>query len=135
MIEVKDLTFSYRGKKKKQALRGLTFTVKEGEIFGFLGPNGSGKSTTQKLLTGILRGYGGFVSLFGEALSAAPSPSFYEKIGVLFEFPYLYTNLSAVDNLKYFASFYPSQRLRTVVDWLEQLEFKKDFLTKAVSSY
>ena len=135
MIEVKDLTFSYRGKKKKQALRGLTFTVKEGEIFGFLGPNGSGKSTTQKLLTGILRGYGGFVSLFGEALSAAPSPSFYEKIGVLFEFPYLYTNLSAVDNLKYFASFYPSQRVRNVMELLEQLEFKKDFLTKPVSSY
>ncbi len=135
MIEVKDLTFSYRSKKKKQALRGLTFTVKEGEIFGFLGPNGSGKSTTQKLLTGILRGYGGFVSLFGEALSAAPSPSFYEKIGVLFEFPYLYTNLSAVDNLKYFASFYPSQRVRNVMELLEQLEFKKDFLTKPVSSY
>lgn len=135
MIEVKDLTFSYRGKKKKQALRGLTFTVKEGEIFGFLGPNGSGKSTTQKLLTGILRGYGGFVSLFGEALSAAPSSSFYEKIGVLFEFPYLYTNLSAVDNLKYFASFYPSQRVRNVMELLEQLEFKKDFLTKPVSSY
>ncbi len=135
MIEVKDLTFSYRGKKKKQALRGLTFTVKEGEIFGFLGPNGSGKSTTQKLLTGILRGYGGFVSLFGEDLSAALSPSFYEKIGVLFEFPYLYTNLSAVDNLKYFASFYPSQRVRNVMELLEQLEFKKDFLTKPVSSY
>ena len=135
MIEVKDLTFSYRSKKKKQALRGLTFTVKEGEIFGFLGPNGSGKSTTQKLLTGILRGYGGFVSRFGEALSAAPSPSFYEKIGVLFEFPYLYTNLSAVDNLKYFASFYPSQRVRNVMELLEQLEFKKDFLTKPVSSY
>ena len=135
MIEVKDLTFSYRGKKKKQALRGLTFTVKEGEIFGFLGPNGSGKSTTQKLLTGILRGYGGFVSLFGGGVSAAPSPSFYEKIGVLFEFPYLYTNLSAVDNLKYFASFYPSQRVRNVMELLEQLEFKKDFLTKPVSSY
>ena len=135
MIEVKDLTFSYRGKKKKQALRGLTFTVKEGEIFGFLGPNGSGKSTTQKLLTGILRGYGGFVSLFGEDLSVALSPSFYEKIGVLFEFPYLYTNLSAVDNLKYFASFYPSQRVRNVMELLEQLEFKKDFLTKPVSSY
>ena len=55
MIEVKDLTFSY-GKDKK-ALHGLNFTVKDGEIFGFLGPNGSGKSTTQKILTGILKGY------------------------------------------------------------------------------
>ena len=52
MIEVKDLTFSYG--KNKQALHGLTFSVRDGEIFGFLGPNGSGKSTTQKILTGIL---------------------------------------------------------------------------------
>ena len=54
MIEVKDLTFSYG--KGKQALHGLNFTVGDGEIFGFLGPNGSGKSTTQKILTGILKG-------------------------------------------------------------------------------
>ena len=53
MIEVKDLTYSYG--KEKRALHGLTFTVKDGEIFGFLGPNGSGKSTTQKILTGILK--------------------------------------------------------------------------------
>ena len=51
MIEVKDLTFSYG--KDKQVLHGLTFSVKDGEIFGFLGPNGSGKSTTQILLTRI----------------------------------------------------------------------------------
>lgn len=58
MIEVKDLTFSYG--KDKQALHGLNFNVKDGEIFGFLGPNGSGKSTTQKILTGILKGHEGF---------------------------------------------------------------------------
>ena len=51
-----------------KALAILTrwFSVKDGEIFGFLGPNGSGKSTTQKILTGILKGYGGTVDLFGE---------------------------------------------------------------------
>lgn len=65
MIEVKNLTFSYG--KDKQALHGLDFTVEDGEIFGFLGPNGSGKSTTQKILTGILKGHGGKVSLFGQA--------------------------------------------------------------------
>lgn len=117
---------------KKQALQGLTFTVEEGEIFGFLGPNGSGKSTTQKILTGILRGYGGHVSLFGEEVSSALSVDFFQKIGVLFEFPYLYANLSAVDNLKYFSSFYPQNQLRDV---MELLEFKKDFLKKPVSSY
>ncbi len=66
MIRVNDLTFSYR--KNKQTLHGLTFTVSEGEIFGFLGPNGSGKSTTQKILTGVLKGYGGHVQVFGQEL-------------------------------------------------------------------
>ena len=133
MIEVKDLTFSY-GKDKK-ALHGLNFTVEDGEIFGFLGPNGSGKSTTQKILTGILKGHGGKVSLFGQDISAARRQEFFQKIGVLFEFPYLYANLSAVDNLKYFSSFYPKEQIRSIEEVLEELEFKPDFLRKPVSSY
>ncbi len=133
MIEVKDLTFSYG--KDKQALHGLNFTVEDGEIFGFLGPNGSGKSTTQKILTGILKGHGGKVSLFGQDISAAQTQEFFQKIGVLFEFPYLYANLSAVDNLKYFSSFYPKEQIRSIEEVLEELEFKPDFLRKPVSSY
>ena len=105
MIRVNNLTFSYG--KDKEALHGLDFMVGEGEIFGFLGPNGSGKSTTQKILTGILKGYGGRVSLLGQDIAAADTQELLKQIGVLFEFPYLYTNLSAVDNLRYFASFYP----------------------------
>ena len=119
MIEVKNLTFSYS--KDKQALHGLDFTVEDGEIFGFLGPNGSGKSTTQKILTGILKGHGGKVSLFGKDISAAHGPEFFQKIGVLFEFPYLYANLSAVDNLNYFSSFYPKEQRRDIGELLETL--------------
>ena len=133
MIEVKNLTFFYG--KDKQALHGLDFTVEDGEIFGFLGPNGSGKSTTQKILTGILKGHGGKVSLFGQDISAAHGQKFFQKIGVLFEFPYLYANLSAVDNLNYFASFYPREQRRDVGELLDALEFKPDFLKKPVSSY
>ena len=133
MIEVKNLTFSYG--KGKQALHGLTFSVKDGEIFGFLGPNGSGKSTTQKILTGILKGYGGTVALLGEDVRNVHKKKFFEKIGVLFEFPYLYANLSALDNLHYFASFYPKNQRRDAEELLDELEFKKDFLKKPVSSY
>ncbi|MEY8404444.1 ABC transporter ATP-binding protein [Oscillospiraceae bacterium 44-34] len=133
MIEVKNLTFSYG--KDKQALHGLNFTVEDGEIFGFLGPNGSGKSTTQKILTGILKGHGGKVSLFGQDISAAHGQEFFQKIGVLFEFPYLYANLSAVDNLNYFASFYHKEQRRDIGELLDALEFKPDFLKKPVSSY
>ena len=138
MIEVKDLTFSY-GKifhgKDKQVLHGLNFTVEDSEIFGFLGPNGSGKSTTQKILTGILKGHGGSVSLFGKDIKEVHTQEFFQKIGVLFEFPYLYANLSALDNLRYFSSFYPREQLRDAQEVLDELEFKKDFLKKPVSSY
>lgn len=132
MIRVKDLTFSYG--KDKDVLHGLNFHVKKGEIFGFLGPNGSGKSTTQKILTGILKGYHGDVRVFGEELYKAQK-TYRENIGVLFEFPYLYTNLSALDNLKYFSSFYHTGQKREVMELLDLLEFKKDYLRKPVASY
>lgn len=133
MIDVKDLTFSYG--KDKDALHGLNFAVEDGEIFGFLGPNGSGKSTTQKILTGILKGHQGRVSLLGQDISMTHTRDFFQKIGVLFEFPYLYANLSAVDNLNYFASFYPKSQRRNVEELLDILEFQRNFRRKPVSSY
>lgn len=133
MISVKNLTFSY--KSGKQALNDISFSVEDGEIFGFLGPNGSGKSTTQKILIGILTGYSGSVSIFNQEIKNINSKDFFKEIGVLFEFPYLYTNLSAIDNLKYFASFYEQDRRRDVFELLEMLEVKKDFWNKPISSY
>ena len=64
----------------------------------------------------------------------AHTQTFFQKIGVLFEFPYLYNNLSALDNLHYFASFYPKEQRRSAEELLDELEFKKDFLKKPVSS-
>lgn len=79
------MTFSYG--KDKQALHGLNFTVGDGEVFGFLGPNGSGKSTTQKILTGILKGHGGKVSLFGEDISSAHTQEFFRRLAFYLSFP------------------------------------------------
>lgn len=75
------------------------------------------------------------VSLFGEDINGMHTQGFFRKIGVLFEFPYLYANLSALDNLHYFSSFYPKEQLRDAEELLEELEFKRDFLRKPVSSY
>ncbi len=133
MIEVANLTFFYG--KDSQTLHGLNFSVEDGEIFGFWDPNSSGKSTTQKILIGILKGYKGKVSLFGQDISTTNEQEFFQKVGVLFEFPYLYSNLSAIDNLNYFSSFYPKKQRRNVEELLETLEFKPDFLKKPVSSY
>jgi|TARA_B100000959_G_scaffold285026_1_gene358382 fluoroquinolone transport system ATP-binding protein len=56
MIDVQDLCYAYPG-QDEDTIRGISFSIAAGEIFGFLGPSGSGKSTTQKLLIGLLRNY------------------------------------------------------------------------------
>lgn len=75
------------------------------------------------------------VSLFRKDIRNVHTRDFFQKIGVLFEFPYLYANLSALDNLHYFSSFYPKEQLRDAEEVLDELEFKKAFLRKPVSSY
>lgn len=104
MIEVKDLSYTYPG-SDRPALKQISFEVKDGEIFGFLGPSGAGKSTTQKVLNGLLKGFSGSVRVNGSDL-ARIDRNFYEKIGVAFEFPNLYTKLTALENLRLFASFF-----------------------------
>ena len=106
MISVKNLGFSYT---KKPFVEDISFEVKSGEIFGFLGPSGAGKSTLQKILTGLLITYTGNVMVNGIEVKHHDN-SFYESIGVDFEFPSLYEKLTAKENLKYFASLYQKQQ-------------------------
>jgi len=104
MIRAVDLTFSYSGATRR-AIDGLSFEVLEGEIFGFLGPSGAGKSTTQRILTGLLRDYGGSAEVLGHDPRRAGS-DYYERIGVSFELPNHYLKLTGRENLTYFASLY-----------------------------
>ncbi|SHG95681.1 ABC transporter ATP-binding protein [Streptoalloteichus hindustanus] len=104
MITVEDLTFRYPG-RDEPAVRGMTFSVDRGEIFGFLGPSGAGKSTTQKILIGLLTGHGGRVSVWGKE-PAEWGQDYYERIGVSFELPNHYQKLTAAENLEFFASLY-----------------------------
>lgn len=104
MIEVNNLEFTYRG-AVSPAVRALDFNVSTGEIFGFLGPSGAGKSTTQKILIGILSGYHGEINIFGKSLREK-NHSYYNNVGICFELPNHYLKLTAVENLKFFSSFY-----------------------------
>jgi fluoroquinolone transport system ATP-binding protein len=106
MITVNQLQFSYT---KVPFLENVNFTVHPGEIFGFLGPSGAGKSTLQKILTGLLTGYGGNVVVNGVEVKHHTN-EFYENIGVDFEFPSLYEKLTAIENLEFFASLYQKNR-------------------------
>nr|WP_330365724.1 ABC transporter ATP-binding protein [Butyrivibrio sp. XBB1001] len=102
MIEVKDLTFSYT---RKPFIEGMSFEVKEGEIFGFLGPSGAGKSTLQKILLGMLPGYKGIAKVGGVEYKKCGA-DFYRTIGVDFEYSTMYEKLSARENLEFFSSLY-----------------------------
>ncbi|MFD2628086.1 ABC transporter ATP-binding protein [Oceanobacillus kapialis] len=107
MIEVKDLCFTYPG-RTEPTLKGMDFSIEQGEIFGFLGPSGAGKSTAQKILIGMLKNYQGTVRIFDQDVNEVKR-SYYEKIGVAFEFPNFYQRLTAMENLSLFRNLYTGE--------------------------
>jgi len=104
MIEVRDLTFTYPS-ASEATLHGLSFSIEDQEIFGFLGPSGAGKSTTQKILIGLLAGYGGRAEVLGREVRDW-GQDLYERIGVSFELPNHYQRLTARENLEHFAALF-----------------------------
>lgn len=131
VIDVQNVYLKYP-KAKEDTIRGISFDVKEGEIFGFLGPSGAGKSTMQKILTGTLRDYRGGVRVFGTEMKHRKG-DYYENIGVDFEFPNFYGKFTAMENLRYFASLY-SGKGGDPLALLEKVGLHLD-ADKKVSSY
>lgn len=97
VIDVRDLKKTYRtpfARKKVEALRGVTFSVERGHIFGFVGPNGAGKTTTIRTLMGLIRPTGGSATLLGHPLASRAARA---KIGFLPESPYFYDYLDVAE--------------------------------------
>lgn len=135
MIDVKDLRFSYHG-KKTETIKGMEFSIQEGEVFGFLGPSGAGKSTVQKIIIGILKGYTGQVKVMGKEIRDHRT-SYYERIGVGFELPNLYLKFTALENLNFFRSLYsgPTEdpmRLLELVELQEHAHSKVSGFSKGM---
>lgn len=121
MIDVKNLSFSYTN---KPFVENVSFHVGRGEIFGFLGPSGAGKSTIQKVLTGLNTKYRGSVKVAGTEIKERTN-SFYENIGVDFEFSTCYEKFTARQNLKYFASLY-TKKPRSIDGLLKRVGLEND---------
>lgn len=100
-----------------RALDGLSFAVKEGEIFGFLGPSGAGKTTTIKLLTRQLRPGAGEIAVFGAPIARLDSAA-YEQIGILSDNSGVYERMSIYENMKLFADLrgLPASRIGEVLE-------------------
>ena len=99
VIEVTNLTKTYRtpfARRKVQALRGVTFNVERGQIFGFVGPNGAGKTTTIRTLMGLIRPTSGQARLLGQPV---PSRAARSRVGFLPESPYFYDYLTVPELL------------------------------------
>jgi ABC-2 type transport system ATP-binding protein len=127
-IEVDELHRYYNGVK---AVRGITFDVNYGEIFGFLGPNGAGKSTTIKVLTGQLRPTSGSAKVVGCDV-VEQRQEFKPQIGVVFEYQNLYERLSAWDNLRFSARLYgvKKERIDEVLAQVRLLDRAKERIKK-----
>ena len=123
MINVKDLRFSYPG-KTGLTLKGIDFQIGRGESFGFLGPSGAGKSTTQKILIKLQPGYTGLVEVMDRPL-AAWDKAYYNHIGVGFELPNHFAKLRALENLRFFGSFY-DRSLRDPLELLAMVGLEQD---------
>src|SRR3989344_3326140 len=103
IIEVRNLKKVYNPKRNPvEALRGISFQVKKGEIFGLLGVNGAGKSTTINMLTGLLRPTSGSIKMFGKDF-AQNEEECKQRFNVATAYYNLSQNLPIRQNLKVYA--------------------------------
>jgi ABC-2 type transport system ATP-binding protein len=131
VIEARDLRRTYktstgtfrRRSLEVEAVRGVSFSVAEGELFGLLGPNGAGKTTTIKMLITLLIPTAGTAHVLGYDV-VKDARKVRERIGYVFGGDRgLYDRLSGYDNLRYFAELYavPAREQRRRIDELLEM--------------
>jgi ABC-2 type transport system ATP-binding protein len=128
-IAVRDLRKSYG---ELEAVRGISFEVQEGEVFGLLGPNGAGKTTTVEILEGYRRRNAGDVDVLGSDPAAAGG-DWRERIGVVLQSSAMYETLTVVEMLNVFAGYYREPRPVDEVVELVGLQEKRDNRVRLLS--
>jgi len=131
-----DATISVRGLRKRygdyEAVRGISFDVGRGEVFGLLGPNGAGKTTTVEILEGYRERTDGEVSVLGHD-PAAGERALKERIGIVLQSTAFYPNATVRESVEQFAKYYPHPRDPGEIVQLVGLEEKADERLKALS--
>ena len=91
----------------RQILEDVSLAVKQGDIFGYLGPNGAGKTTTIRVILGLMAATSGKVSVLGQDVKTNQA---HRKTGFVLETDGLYDNMTAAENLLYYARLYDVSR-------------------------
>ncbi len=128
-IEVSDLRKSYGN---VEAVRGISFSVERGQVFGLLGPNGAGKTTTVEILEGYRRRSGGEVRVLGQDPEQRDR-GLQERVGIVLQSCGFYTRATVREAVEHFAKAYPEPRDPRETIALVGLEDKADARTKALS--
>ncbi|MDQ1909355.1 ABC transporter ATP-binding protein [Paenibacillus sp. GD4] len=104
--------------KNREIIKGISFEVYAGEIFGFLGPNGSGKTTTIRMLVDLIRPTEGTIQICGYDVHKQHNQAL-QYVGCIVENPELYSYLTGWENLEHFARMLPGvneKRIHEVVE-------------------
>src|ERR687895_2994981 len=128
-VEVRGLHKSYDG---VEAVRGITFEIEAGEVFGLLGPNGAGKTSTVEILAGYRPRDAGTVAVLDVDPASAPT-SWRQRIGVVPQIGDLFVNLTVIEQLELFAGYYEQPRSAEEVMRLVGLEDKRDARFRTLS--
>lgn len=131
MIRVEHVFHDYEG-VGKYAVSDISFSVEGGSILGFLGPSGAGKSTIQNIMTGLLPLQRGEVLYEGKSVRELKT-KFYNRIGVSFEQSNLYSSLTGLENLRYYAALFSVPTV-SPMELLERVGLRDD-ANKRVSHY
>ena len=128
-VSVSDLRKSYGN---VDALRGVTFEIAPGEVFGLLGPNGAGKTTTVEILEGYRERDAGDVEVLGVDPAAA-GREWRQRIGVVLQSTAMYETITVAESLELFAGYYDAPRAVDEVIELVGLGDKRDSLVRKLS--
>jgi ABC-2 type transport system ATP-binding protein len=115
-----------------EAVRGISFDIPEGEVFGLLGPNGAGKTTTIEILEGYRPRDAGEVDVMGFDPGRA-GPAFRQRIGVVLQQSQLWPTITVAETHRMFAGYYDRPRDVDEVIKLVGLEEKRDARVKTLS--
>ncbi|MDD5659651.1 MAG: ABC transporter ATP-binding protein [Actinomycetota bacterium] len=128
-INIKDISKTLQNRK---ILKEISFDVEVGDIFGYLGPNGAGKTTTIRILLGLFKADSGKLEILGHDINESETR---KKIGFVLDADGLYENMTAEENILYYARIYgiqkPARKINELLDMVDLSDRARD----KISSY